>query len=60
MRRYDMDKEEIYHSIVIVGFGFDKIDVTTFWQVKNSRGGLGRCHVWENCKTLERGAALGL
>jgi hypothetical protein len=31
MELNDMDREEIYHAIVIVGFGFDKIDVTTFW-----------------------------
>jgi hypothetical protein len=36
MKLDDMDREKIYHAIVIVGFGFDKIDVTIFWQVQNS------------------------
>ena len=26
MKLDDMDKEEIYHTIVIVGFGFNEID----------------------------------
>ena len=55
----DMDREEIYHAIVIIGFGFDEIDGATLWQVHNSWGGLGRRHVWKNCKTLEYEAALG-
>ena len=30
MKLDDMDKEQIYHAIIIVGFGFDEIDGTTF------------------------------
>jgi hypothetical protein len=30
MKLDDMDREEIYHAIVIVGFEFDEIDGTTF------------------------------
>ena len=54
----DMDREEICHAIVIVRFGFDEIDGTTFWQVQNSWGCLERCCVRKDCKTLECGAAL--
>ena len=48
----DMNREEIYHAIVIIGFRFDEIDGTTFWQVQNSWSRLERCHVWKNCKTF--------
>jgi hypothetical protein len=34
MKLDDMDRKEIYYVIVIVEFGFDKIDVTTFWLSK--------------------------